>query len=77
MVQVETKVLPRALRILGITKQHLRISRQDFQLVEKSQQESPAKLHFVCSIRGLPNFLIIPIMNSLAGFMIFEEQNNG
>ena len=28
------------------------------------------KLHFVCSIRGLQNFLAIPIMNPLAGFMI-------
>ena len=29
------------------------------------------KLHFVRSIRGLQNFLAIPIMNTLAGFMIF------
>ena len=28
------------------------------------------KLHFVRSIRGLQNFLVIPIMNTLAGFMI-------
>ena len=28
------------------------------------------KLHFVRSIRGLQNFLAIPIMNPLAGFMI-------
>ena len=28
------------------------------------------KLHFVHSIRGLQNFLAIPIMNTLAGFMI-------
>ena len=28
------------------------------------------KLHFVRSIRGLQNFLAIPIMNTLAGFMI-------
>ena len=42
---------------------HLRISRQ-------SQQGSLAKLHLVRSIRGSPNFLAIPIMNSLAGFMI-------
>ena len=27
-------------------------------------------LHFVRSIRGLQNFLTIPIMNSLVGFMI-------
>ena len=27
-------------------------------------------LHFVRSIRGLQNFLAIPIMNTLAGFMI-------
>ena len=30
------------------------------------------KLHFVRSIRGLQNFLAIPIMNPLAGFMISE-----
>ena len=29
------------------------------------------KLHFVHSIRGLQNFLAIPIMNTLAGFMIY------
>ena len=29
------------------------------------------KLHFVRSIRGLQNFLAIPIMNPLAGFMIY------
>ena len=28
-------------------------------------------LHFVRSIRGLQNFLAIPIMNTLAGFMIY------
>ena len=28
------------------------------------------KLHFGRSIRGLQNFLVIPIMNPLAGFMI-------
>ena len=28
------------------------------------------KLHFVRSIRGLQNFLAIPIMNPLVGFMI-------
>ena len=28
------------------------------------------KLHFVRSIRGLQNFLAIPIMNTLAGFII-------
>ena len=28
------------------------------------------KLYFVRSIRGLQNFLAIPIMNPLAGFMI-------
>ena len=28
-------------------------------------------LHFVRSIRGLQNFLVIPIMNTLAGFMIY------
>ena len=28
-------------------------------------------LHFVHSIRGLQNFLAIPIMNTLAGFMIY------
>ena len=29
------------------------------------------KLHFVHSIKGLQNFLAIPIMNPLAGFMIY------
>ena len=31
------------------------------------------KLHFVRSIRGLQNFLAIPIMNTLAGFMILAS----
>ena len=36
------------------------------------------KLHFVRSIRGLQNFLAIPIMNPLAGFMItnFKSHKN-
>ena len=36
----------------------------------EGQQGSAVKFHFVRSIRGLQNFLTIPIMNSLAGFMI-------
>ena len=63
------KCLPLALRILGITKEHVRMSRQDFSRFE-SQQGSPTKSHFVRSIRGLPIFLVIPMMNSLAGLMI-------
>ena len=31
------------------------------------------KLHFVRSIRGLQIFLAIPIMNTLAGFMISDR----
>ena len=31
------------------------------------------KLHFVRSIRSLQNFLAIPIMNTLAGFMILKK----
>ena len=34
------------------------------------------KLHFVHSIRGLQNFLAIPIMNPLAGFMITAGGDN-
>ena len=33
------------------------------------------KLHFVRSIKGLQNFLAIPIMNTLAGFMIIKMIN--
>ena len=32
-------------------------------------------LHFVRFIRGLQNFLAIPIMNTLAGFMINDNTN--
>ena len=32
-------------------------------------------LHFVRFIRGLQNFLAIPIMNTLAGFMILAYSN--
>ena len=52
--------------ILDIAINHLRIIRQDF------QQGGAMKLHFVRSIRGLQNFLAIPIMNPLAGFMIVD-----
>ena len=31
------------------------------------------KLHFVRSIRGLQNFLAIPIMNPLMGFMMLVD----
>ena len=34
------------------------------------------KLHFVRSIRGLQNFLAIPIMNPLAGFMIHSSESS-
>ena len=32
------------------------------------------KLHFVRSIRGLQNFLAVPIMNPLAGLMITQDE---
>ena len=35
----------------------------------EGQRGGAVKLHFVHSIRGFQNFLTIPIMNPLAGFM--------
>ena len=40
----------------------------------EGQQGGAVKLRFVRSIRGLQNFLAIPIMNPLAGFMIVNKQ---
>ena len=42
----------------------------------EGQQGGVVRLHFVRSIRGLQNFLTIPIMNPLAGFMIKNRKTN-